>query len=84
MKGQAELKVMIKTNKSYGKNSVDENDHSEIMLTGTLFPFDEYEPFKRFNEEEFIKDETKVKVVSKTLFYYFIIIIIIFIIIISC
>ena len=68
MKGQAELKVMIKTNKSYGKNSVDENDNSEIMLTGTWFPFDEYYPFKRFNEEILMEHETKVKVVSKTLF----------------
>ena len=67
IKGQAELKVLIQTNKSGGnKNFNDGNDYAEIMITGKLFPFNEYETFKRFNEDRLAKDKKLVeKVVSK-------------------
>ena len=61
-KGQAELKVAVKTiNKSGGRKSSDEMNYSEIMVIGTMFPFSEYEPFKRFNTDQLEKDEKLVE-----------------------
>ena len=67
IKGQVELKILIQTNQSGGnKNSNDGNDYTEIMLTEKLFPSNEYETFKRFNEDRLENDKQLVeKVVTK-------------------